>query len=780
VTAPAPTFGQIKALVAAIRQKTPDANIFGIYSEGQWTGESQQNDGNIHYIIEQCNSPLAVRIALRQELQHNTLKVLVTDLHDTDLEEDILLRLAKRRLFSIDSWEIVKSKFKAHSIDPRLTKHHWIPDCLISFNPNSDYSPVNGGFLDAETCWFILLQQTIGFTAERPDLLSILHWSVDEENIRKFHAISPEFRESAIQWLTNSAGLPAKIILTSIATHKQPDALPLGLVAELLFHSKSKGKVDKVIGKMEERFLDGLSADQRIMHRWSTSAIEVIQKHLEDINLKNQLLQRADDILQDLGIESLAYLSSTSPLGFEHGLLQFGECLKTLLGDPNEKFLTALINAAEQVKEHNQSGLPEHHRRLQRVEMVLRLSRWLTRTKKYKSKPPKSMEEAIAFHQNEGGYLDWARLTLRTGDPLSKLSEACIQLFQTVTLVREEQSKHFATLLQEWTVTETKREAVLHVEQVLDTVIAPIAKQSPILLIVMDGMDMAVCHELVANIQNNGWTLICSEYSSFPILTALAVIPSITEVSRTSLLCGQLQKGTAKDEQKGFSTHPVLVKCSRKGFPPILFHKAVLQDAYDTALSNEVREAISEPNQQIVGVVLNAVDDQLSKGEQIDIEWTYDRIKALPSLLYEAKLSNRLVVFVSDHGHILENSTEYQSFEGGARWRPDNGSPGKKELKVSGSRVMEPQTKTLIAPWSEHLRYRSKKNGYHGSLTPQEMITPIVVFSPKAISKKEWAEAKNNIPNWWNNAADVAETSKEEPLPKSISPYSHLGPLFST
>ena len=36
-----------------------------------------------------------------------------------------------------------------------------------------------------------------------------------------------------------------------------------------------------------------------------------------------------------------------------------------------------------------------------------------------------------------------------------------------------------------------------------------------------------------------------------------------------------------------------------------------------------------------------------------------------------------------------------------------------------------PESKALIAPWSEKVRYGVKKNGYHGGITPQEMIVKL-------------------------------------------------------
>ena len=87
---------------------------------GRWAGERTKEDGGETYFIEQCDSPLALRIALRDPDGPAATKVLITGLDDKELSEDILVRLAKRKLFPIDAWQIVKSLFQAHAVDPRL------------------------------------------------------------------------------------------------------------------------------------------------------------------------------------------------------------------------------------------------------------------------------------------------------------------------------------------------------------------------------------------------------------------------------------------------------------------------------------------------------------------------------------------------------------------------------------------------------------------------------------------------------------------------------------
>ena len=196
-------------------------------------------------------------------------------------------------------------------------------------------------------------------------------------------------------------------------------------------------------------------------------------------------------------------------------------------------------------------------------------------------------------------------------------------------------------------------------------VVAPLAAHSPVLLIVLDGMSVAVCRELLPDLLGQDWIPLNREGKESLLSAGLATIPSVTEVSRTSLLCGQLRQGASADEQAGFEAHPGLRARCKSGFPPIVFHKSALRGEGDAVLAGEVREEIASPDRRIVGVVINAIDDQLLKGEQLDTRWSRDTIPVLPALLHEAKLSRRLVVITSDHGHVLDSNSVCTPERGG-------------------------------------------------------------------------------------------------------------------
>jgi hypothetical protein len=426
--------------------------------------------------------------------------------------------------------------------------------------------------------------------------------------------------------------------------------------------------------------------------------------------------------------------------------------------------LDGLVEARQQVGRHDQSA--QETRRLERVDMALRLVRWLGIQHRSRAAEPKSFADAANAQLREGGFVDWARLSLRSGDPVRKLSEAYARLFDQVRQIRQQESQVFAKLLVDWTAAGFQDGEIIPVERALEEIVAPLAAEGLVLVIVVDGMSVAVCRELLADVTRHEWMAISEPGRTFN-RPGLATIPSVTEFSRTSLLCGRLAQGGQDDEKAGFAEHPALVARSRSGSPPVLFHKAGLQELNDSVLSAEVRKEIASTHRRVVGVVVNAVDDHLLKGEQIDTRWSRDEIKVLPALLHEARIARRLVVLISDHGHVLDCQAQGRPFKdnlaGGERWRSANGIATEDELKVEGSRVMT-KGHRLIAPWSERVRYGIKKNGYHGGLTPQEMIVPIAVLSSTDDLPKGWSEQPIDTPAWWDEASPTPATT-EQPVP---------------
>ena len=80
----------------------------------------------------------------------------------------------------------------------------------------------------------------------------------------------------------------------------------------------------------------------------------------------------------------------------------------------------------------------------------------------------------------------------------------------------------------------------------------------------MDGLSISIFRELFARIASHGWAEMVPSDLGQP-LVGVAALPTVTEVSRTSLLCGRLTMGAAAQEKTGFATHAALLAHSRAG-----------------------------------------------------------------------------------------------------------------------------------------------------------------------------------------------------------------------
>ncbi|MGQ0772852.1 MAG: hypothetical protein ACT4NY_00270 [Pseudonocardiales bacterium] len=134
--------------------------------------------------------------------------------------------------------------------------------------------------------------------------------------------------------------------------------------------------------------------------------------------------------------------------------------------------------------------------------------------------------------------------------------------------------------------------AVHHLENLLPEVVLPLTRQTPVLLLIMDGMSVGVATEVMSSalgIGTQGWVeaLLPGEDRRS---AALAVLPTLTEVSRASLLSGTLVTGSQPQEHRGFG---MAVRAA--GLTGRLFHKKPLD--------------ISQPGFAVVDDVGAAIDD---------------------------------------------------------------------------------------------------------------------------------------------------------------------------
>lgn len=733
-----------------IREKCPNAIAIGIHTPHQWTGQPSYEEGSVKVEIVECCSPLAIRIVLQAPQHPDVMTVILTPCEETDLDEDILLRLAKRRLFPISPWQSVKEQFGAQFLDPRLQAYPWLADYLLNDLSRRNYR-VPAGVLDAETVWSIVLERELNIQEERPDLQSLLEWSLDSDAIARYQHSNPDIKTVIKNRFMETAGLAAEWLFTYLEQNESANPIAMGIVLDILCQPAGQGQLDRAIGKLEERYFGGQTFDANQLKPWPAATAQVIKARSP---FWASVQAVADEYLQELGAIDFAHLSDLSQTGFEQRLQHWSTHLEARL-KPNAS--TGTTTNLTDLRQAFQLLLTSHayepdSRLAIALNMAMRLGQWLEQNAPEPLPTFNTFDEAVQHEIRLGLWLDRARFALVGASDSPHLSKTFTALFQTITTYREQLSQQFAEHLVQATAQNDPGKIVIPVEKIVSAIVAPIAAKTPVLLIVMDGMSLSIAQNLVEGLTTKGWHLWQTQANSGAIAIGLATIPSDTKTSRNSLFSGNLSQGNAAQEVKAFAQHPDLTQRRRGRKSPILFHKANLRDAAQVNLSAEVYTAIQDKKQTTIGVVVNAIDDQLDKGEQTTLPQTVKSIPVLEALLHAARDHDRVVILTSDHGHVLDHAAHYEAATGGERWRTGKGSVKTYEYQISGDRVLGTPEHTLIAPWTETYRYTKKKQGYHGGINPQEMLVAIAILCPTVrIQAPDGFQLVTHLvkPDWW-------------------------------
>ena len=338
-----------------------------------------------------------------------------------------------------------------------------------------------------------------------------------------------------------------------------------------------------------------------------------------------------------------------------------------------------------------------------------------------------------------------------------RLGAAYAQLWEAGKLRRAALDEIFARKLANWTHSSAEPAGLLLVENLLERVARPLAAKRLPVVVVLDGMSVAVGCELAGELAEAGVWLEAGRRQDGRE-PALATVPSVTAISRTSLLTGTLRTGGQPEEKAGFAKFWGKHKAR-------LFHKAELRPDPGQALSDDVRQAILDP-ETVVGVVLNTIDDTLDRGKPGGpAHWTVQTVTYLQPVLDEARRAGRPVILTADHGHVLDRGQSSSKAES-ERARYRSGTPGPGEISVRGPRVIADGGE-VVAAVDEAIHYTPRKAGYHGGAAPAEVVVPVIVLLPSAsLLPAGWAEydAVGHAPAWWDPAVSVPPPAASPPV----------------
>ena len=540
-----------------------------------------------------------------------------------------------------------------------------------------------------------------------------------------------------LEKVASEGGAAAALVARAVSAGHGADALAIGLVCGVIFATAGPSDSLRDAAVRLEPAFGGSRVDPDAGKLLADAAGRVIARLDGPSAERHQA--RAFVWLETVRATEHAALSRALTAGLEARIVAAAEAIVQAAEAGGAHGLVNAARLARLTLDHERAG--DHRARLDRLQMAARLCRWLCGRRR----PVPGFGSAARAYAEDGGFVDWARASLRAGDGVPAVAATYARLRELATIRREEENGEFAVVLRDWNAEGAGGDEALPIERALDSIVAPLAAHAPVLLLVLDGLSFAVSRPLVADISRQGWIELAplGRASPPPLVAAL---PTVTEISRTSLLSGGLVRGDAGSERTAFGARRRLREMSRAGKPPLLFHKADIGAGPE--LGERVRSALTDTGQRVVGIVHNAVDAQLAGSDQIEVHWSTEVLRQLAPVLRAAREAGRLVVLTGDHGHVLDAGTTYVQATPGDRWR-SGGRARDGEIEVRDGRVMSPDgTRVAVLAWSERLRYASKRSGYHGGASPEEVLVPLAVLTSRNRAR-DWVEAPPAEPAWW-------------------------------
>jgi PglZ domain len=724
-----PDAGSVIALRAA-----PDEN-----ADQEWTV------GSSLVRVVSCRTPLAVRAALHARIDDERL-VLLTQLTDDQLGDGLLVHLSRNTVRSIDPWDLVRQAFGALELDPTLVQRsRWAAEPLTDYEPPGGWPRLPGRVLTREHALRCLAAELLGVDAQQIDSAGLLQWTTNAQAMLRFRALPPAVTKGIADFLAEIAGPAAVPIMTAVRTGHGIDVLPIGLLSGLLWPAVQRTGPHAIAGRARLESRVGKPTDDQAAALREATEAWLDRTHGSDRQAAAQMLRRAEALAVDIEVTELLAGSPLLPTGFLQRLQAFAAAVRMAMpagqvADPDAVAKAQALLPA--VAEHRAADAG----RVETARMALRLLRWLSTVD---GPAPATLYDAMNRQVRVDGWVDRARLDVFAGETDTQVRSAYTALYQAVDARRARHDRDFARLLAATTASDAEPRAMLRVEDVLDRVVQPIVDAGRrVLMLVMDGMSTAAATELAESLTRGGTWLELTPGGG-PRVGVLAALPTITEVSRCSLLSGRITVGQAAAE----------VKAMKARFPDgEVLHKGKLRAGAGAAFPDDVVRALANPACRIVTAVVNTIDDALDRSDPGTVVWGQENIVAVRDLLTLAQ--DRVVVLVSDHGHVIDRGPEATQRSVGTsenRWRPADQPATEDEVLIHGRRVAKGGG-TVVLPWREELRYGPRKSGYHGGASPAEAVIPLVILSAgDEAAVLGWSAAPVASPDWWREPLVVPE-----------------------
>lgn len=727
---------------AWLSEKDDPTTAIALRATPEWPGDPVLTLSSTAVRIVPCPTPLAARAALHDRVDPERL-VLLTELTEAELGDGLLAHVSRQRVRTVDMWDVATGLFGVPEPDPMLVRQgRWAAEALIDYAPPGGWPPPPGAVLTRDHGLRCLAAELLGLDREQIDSAGLLQWTTDATRVLRLTKLPDQVLTGLAGYLVEIAGSAAGPVMAAARAGHGADAVPLGLLAGVLWPGPTGGpRVTEVAvarTRLEPRF-GGVRLVDADAVAFSAAAEAWVDRVIGsgDQAEAYRMLARAEVIAREIDATSLLGGSNLLPSGFLHRLRDVAAQVRLAVAGAGRIDPAATVAAQSALARLDEHRGPDRDR-VETARMAVRLLRWLATDQ---GAAPVTLYDALHRQVRSDGWVDRGRLDIFAGDTDPQVAEAYHLLHRAVDNRRSRHDHQFAELLAAATRSEAQPGALIRVEDVLETVVRPILDNDRrVLLVLMDGMSVAAATELAESITRTGaWMELTP--AGGPRVGVLAALPTVTEVSRCSLFSGRIAVGQQADEVKAFTQR----------FPQgQLLHKGDLRAHAGSAIAPDVTAALADAGTPLVAAVVNTIDDALDRSDPGTTVWGRETIRAVNDLLTLAQ--GRVVVIVSDHGHVIDRGPEgiYRASPADTnRWRPADAPAGDGEIEIHGSRVAKAGG-TVVLPWREEIRYGPRKAGYHGGATPAEAVIPLLIFSEgDEAAVPGWGGAPVASPDWW-------------------------------
>ncbi|MFY2564352.1 BREX-2 system phosphatase PglZ [Corallococcus terminator] len=503
-----------------------------------------------------------------------------------------------------------------------------------------------------------------------------------------------------------------------------------------------------------------LEMDRRILRRTVARLAEETLVLLGD--MAGDLLAGADRVGRESLTPTQLQTSRVLPLAFSD------RCHELAQQAANGR----AISAADITWLSNHRAARMHRGDLAVIESMARISRYLDQP----FSPKLDLLEQVRDYQRGGAFVDLAMMQLRRALASSvhyhaeanKLLAACRER-------RDRENRRFAETLSGGYEAALHREGLTPLHRLWKRTVAPVWQQEPdarLFLVVLDGCSYPVFLELLyALAQDSSFPLGIKPDASGVVagLPALSPLPTITSHARGAIFLGELpndplvaetvfrDQDEAKTDKARFNQNAALGSRKRR-----LFLKGDLTDG-----GQELLSALDDESLSVVGVVFNAVDDQIgSSNTGATVKIMPEDISAFKPALRVALNAKRRVLITADHGHSPFVDKSLRSGNGKtprytALGKHDPVPEGFIEIDIAG--LGGPPERRAFA-WRSGAYLGGSQVGFHGGCGLEEVVVPLAWLGREGLHADE--------PAWWYGRGALAEVTTAAKLvqPPIVTP----------